>query len=211
MVGYDPVTLLVNAYTDVAASSWYYEAVAFGSYHGLYGGYGNGIFAPQDSMTRAMFVQVLANLNEQIENGEWRIENEDEGHDGNSQFTMHNAQFIDVPEGAWYYDAVTWAAESGIVSGVGDGRFGPDRAISRQEIAVMLSNYANFKGYAIPVYREMPNFTDQDSIASWALAASSALAEAGVINGSNNHFYPQENATRAEVAQMFKNFLRFVV
>ena len=109
------------------------------------------------------------------------------------------------PAGGTPFDA------KGAVGGVEEAPFDPDRAISRQEMAVMLSNYANFKGYAIPVHRAMPNFTDQDSIASWALAASSALAEAGVINGSNNRFNPQDNATRAEVAQMFKNFLRLVV
>ena len=57
----------------------------------------------------------------------------------------------------------------------------------------------------------MPNFTDQDSIASWALAALSALAEAGVINGSDNRLNPQDNTTRAEVAQMFRQFMRFVM
>ena len=75
----------------------------------------------------------------------------------------------------------------------------------------MLSNYANFKGYAIPVHRAMPIFIDQDSIASWALEATSAFAEAGVINGSDNRFNPQDYATRAEVAQMFRNFMRLVV
>ena len=104
-----------------------------------------------------------------------------------------------------------WAAESGIVQGVDIGVFAPERNISRQEMAVMLSNYAAFKGIEIPAHRVMPNFADLGDIASWALAASSALAEAGVLSGSDNRFNPQDNATRAEVAQMFKNFLRFVV
>ena len=192
VVGYDPVALWVNVFTDVPEDAWYYDAVAFANYHGLFSGYGDGRFGPQDSMTRAMFATVLYNLD-------------------SSPAPSGYAIFTDVPASAWYHNPVQWAAESGIVNGVGGGRFDPDRAISRQEMAVMLSNYANFKGYAIPIYRAMPNFTDQDSIASWALAATRALAEAGVINGSGNHFNPQDDATRAEVAQMLKNFLRFVV
>ena len=98
-----------------------------------------------------------------------------------------------------------------MVSGVGGGRFAPDRPITRQEMAVMLSNYTAFKGIDIPAHRAMPVFADHGQISEWALTASIALAKAGVINGSSNRFNPQGNATRAEVAQMFTNFMRFVV
>ena len=98
----------------------------------------------------------------------------------------------------------------GIVSGVGGGLFDPDRPITRQEMAVMLSNYAALKGYDIPSHRSMPNFTDQSQISDWAETAVSALSEAGVLSGSNNRFYPQNNATRSEVATMFRNFMRLV-
>ena len=132
------------------------------------------------------------------------MENEDEGGDSNSQFT-------DVPEGAWYYDAVLWAAENGIVQGVGGDAFAPERNISRQEMAVMLRNYAAYKACDMPVYRDMPTFTDHDRISLWAMSAVKELSEAGVLSGINNAFAPQSTATRAEVAQMIKNFLRFVV
>ena len=79
------------------------------------------------------------------------------------------------------------------------------------EMAVMLFNYANFKGYDIPVNRAMPSFADQADISEWALAAVGALAQAGVLSGSDNRFSPLDNATRAEAAQIFRNFLRFVV
>jgi hypothetical protein len=98
-----------------------------------------------------------------------------------------------------------------MVSGVGGGLFAPERAISRQEMAVMLMNYANFKGFEMPKNREALNFADADSFASWARNAILEMTEAGVINGSNGMFMPHRDATRAEVAQMFRNFLRFVV
>jgi len=192
VVGYDPVRLWVNSFTDIAESAWYYEAVAYANYHGLFSGYGGGIFAPQDSMTRAMFVTVLHKL---------------EGNPAPSG----SGRFADVAVSAWYHDPVQWASEQGIVSGVGDNRYAPDRPITRQEMAVMLMNYAKFKGYDMPVYREAINFTDTAQIASWANVAVKAMSEAGVLNGYNNAYNPLSTATRAEVAAMFKNFLRFVV
>ena len=97
-----------------------------------------------------------------------------------------------------------------MVSGVGGGRFAPDRTVSRQEMAVMLKNYADLMGYGIPTHRAMPPFTDQAGISGWAQAAARALSEAGILSGSDNQFAPLNNATRAEVATMFKNFMRFV-
>ena len=104
-----------------------------------------------------------------------------------------------------------WAAQSGIVSGVGEGLFSPITSITSQEMAVMLANYTNLKGIEIPAYREMPSFRDYASIADCAYYAARALAQAGVINGSYDEFAPLRTASRAEVATMFKNYLRFVV
>ena len=75
----------------------------------------------------------------------------------------------------------------------------------------MLANYASFKGIEIPAYREMPGFRDYAGIADWAYPAARSLAQAGVINGSYDEFAPRSTATRAEVATMFKNYLRFVM
>jgi len=190
VVGYDPVALWINVFSDVAEGAWYYDAVAYANYNGLFSGYGNGVFAPQGDMTRAMFVTVL-----------WNLEGKP-APDG-------TASFSDVGD-TWYSQAVLWAAENGIVNGVGGGEFAPDRAITRQEMAVMLLNYSDYKGYSIPANRDMPNFKDSGQIDLWAETAAKKLSEAGVISGDNNEFMPQKTATRAEVAQMFKNFLRFI-
>jgi len=119
--------------------------------------------------------------------------------------------FTDVPKGAWFYDAVLWAAESGIVSGSGNEKFEPQRAIARQEMVVLLHSYASFKDYNIPKNRELPQFSDHGQIGSWAKDAANAMADAGVINGNNGKFNPTDSATRAEVATLFKNFMRFIV
>ena len=193
VVGYDPVALWINIFSDVSEDAWYFDAVAYANFYELFGGYGDGLFGPGDSMTRAMFVQVLYNM------------------EGQPALSAEGSPFSDVLEGAWYYDAVIWAAENGIVTGVGGGRFDPSRAISRQEMAVMLLNFAECKGIELPQHRDLPDFSDYAQIDAWAETAAKALAEAGVLSGSNNEFMPGDDATRAQVAAMFKNYLRFVV
>jgi Leucine-rich repeat (LRR) protein len=191
VVGYDPVALWENVFSDVAEGVWYYDAVAYANYYRLFEGYGNGIFAPQDSMTRAMFATVL-----------WNQEGKPAPQGAKS--------FGDVPEGVWYHDAIIWAAECEIVAGYA-GNFDPNRAITRQEMSVMMHRYAGYKSYSLPDNRKLPTFTDYSQIASWAETAANELAEAGVLSGDNNQFMPNDVATRAQVAQMFKNFLRFVI
>ncbi|WP_372632308.1 S-layer homology domain-containing protein [Cohnella sp.] len=192
VVGYEPVTLWANPFKDIAKGAWYYDAVAYANYYGLFAGYGGGMFAPEDRMTRAMFVTVL-----------WKLEG--------AHAPSGSGKFVDVVPGAWYHAPAQWAAENGIVSGVSDGKYAPERAITRQEMALMLMNYANFKSYDLIENRSLPNFVDDNQIDSWAETAVRKLSAAGVLNGSNNGFMPQRDASRAEVAQMFKNFLRFVV
>jgi hypothetical protein len=140
--------------------------------------------------------------------------------DGQGSFmpndTMTRAMFVTVlwklegqPETdadiAWYAQAVAWAKANNIADF--DDIYTP---ITRQEMAVVLANYADFKNIAIPKNRDMPSFRDVNQIDAWAESAAKALAEAGVMNGADNNFMPQKDATRAEVAGMFRNFLRFV-
>ena len=181
----------MGIFSDTPTNAWYYNAVAFVTARGLFHGYGNGIFAPNDSMTRAMFVTVLHNL---------------EGRPAPSG----QARFTDVAVTAWEHDSVQWAAENGIVSGIGGGLYAPSQAITRQEMAVMLSNYADYKGVGLPALRDMPSFADSADIAEWARTAVERLARAGVISGDNNLIMPRKEASRAEVAQVFMNFVGFL-
>jgi len=191
VVGYDPVTLWMNIFSDVPESAWYYDAVAYVSFNELFEGVGGGLFSPNNSMSRAMFAQVL-----------WNLEGKPD--------LEYSVRFADVTDNAWYRNAVCWAAESAIVEGH-NGLFSPDRAITRQEVSVILYRYANFRGYDIPENRKL-NFSDALIIDDWASDAATALANAGILNGmGDNLFAPQQVATRAQVAQMFKNFVRFIV
>ncbi len=194
VAGYDPVALWINMFDDVNDSLWYYEAVAYVNYYGIFTGYGDGTFGPTDTMTRAMFVTAL-----------WKMEN------GPQPLTAAGGStiFPDVLPGMWYYDAIMWAAENGIINNEGGG-FTPETAIIRQEMAAIMLNYAVYKGYEIPSNREMPAYTDYQAIDMWAENAARKLSEAGVMAGENNMFQPNKNATRAEVAQLFKNFLRLI-
>jgi hypothetical protein len=195
VAGYDPVALWINIFNDIASGAWYFDAVAYSNYYGLFDGYGGGIYAPNDSMTRAMFVTVLWNL---------------EGRPA----PVNPDSFNDILPEEWYRSPVQWAAENGILTGVETitgGVFAPGKPITRQEMAAVLVNYASFKGYDIPVHRPMPGFTDHSQIDLWAESAARKLSEGGVINGDNGEFKPHKEASRAEVAQMFKNFLRLIV
>ena len=172
---------------------WAAGSINFLAARGLAGGVGNNLFAPNDPMTRAMFAQMLANI---------------EGADL-SQFTA--SRFNDVAIGAWYAPAVEWAASMGIVSGTGNGNFAPSRNITRQEMAVMLANYINFRGYTLPV-GTAPAFADDSSISSWAREAVTMMQLAGIVSGmGDGQFNPTDTANRAQVVAIFARFIETYV
>jgi len=115
--------------------------------------------------------------------------------------------FSDVPENEWYYEYVKWGYENGIVNGMGDGTFAPNSPISREQMAVMLCNYAAAIGFQLPQNVEIPAFTDYDAISPWALDYVLTVAGAGIINGfDTGEFLPQGVATRAQAAKVMYVF-----
>jgi hypothetical protein len=179
-----------NIFSDVKSADWYYNAVAFANLNGLFAGVGDGRFAPNDTMTRAMFVTVLYRMA------------------GSPDITATENPFADVPEGSYYGNATLWAADIGIASGTGNGNFSPDIGVTREQMAVFLANYASRTGITIPEVRSLM-FEDSAQISAWAKNAVNVLAQAGVINGRGNSlFEPQETATRAEVAAILFNFAK---
>lgn len=113
-------------------------------------------------------------------------------------------QFEDIPGGAWYTEAVRWAASAGIVGGYGNGLFGPDDKITREQLAVMLWRYA---GSPAATSKEL-RFSDAHQASGWALDALRWAVENGIINGKGSGILdPAGPATRAEAAEMLKNFL----
>jgi len=147
-------------------------------------------FSPNSSITRAQFVQVLANL---------------EGIDtSNKKITT---KFTDVPSGKWYTPAVKWASENSIVSGVGNGKFSPNKKVTREQMCVMLVNYAKFKGITLNKVEAKATFADNNKISSWAKDAVYVCQQANIVNGkSNNKFDPKGTGTRAEAATIFTTY-----
>jgi hypothetical protein len=173
---------------------WAKDDIDFVAMWGLLTGVGNGRFSPDAAMTRGMFVTVLG-----------RLAGVDAAAAGGSGFT-------DVKPGAYYAVYVKWAAEEGIVSGVGGGLFAPDREISREEMATMLLHYAKKTGYALTAPAGNGGFADYERIAPWARDAVKAMAQVGVIRGkAANVFDPQGKATRAEASAMLRRFIEFVI
>lgn len=116
------------------------------------------------------------------------------------------SSFTDVKSGAWYADAVSWATQKGIVSGYGNGRFGPNNNITREQLAVMLWRYA---GSPIST-ASLNSFTDQAKAGKYALAALRWAVEKGIISDKGNGTLdPKGNATRAEVAHMLMNYFAY--
>lgn len=154
-------------------------------------GYGNGIFGPNNNLSRAQLCQILYNK------------------EGRPAVTYTNI-FTDVAEVAWYFDAVTWAAANGIVEGYGNSLFGLDDPITREQLAVMLYRHAQYKGMAaVTLAENLTEFADADKISGYAVQAMNWAVNTGVVGGyEDKTLRPQNNVTRAQVTQMLKNFIR---
>ena len=183
-------------FTDVVAGTWYYGAEAYAYNNGLFAGMTPTTFAPNATMTRAMLVSVL-----------WRLAGEPAPKAPNT--------FVDVPDGAWYTDAVTWAAENGVVSGIGGSRFDPSGFVTREQTAEILYNYAHSKGYDVSARADLTVFPDAGSVSGWAEKALSWANAAGLINGTvrdgQTILDPQGSASRAQVAMILMNYVEHVV
>lgn len=183
-------------FTDVVAGTWYYGAAAYAYNNGLFAGMTPTTFAPNATMTRAMLVSVL-----------WRLAGEPAPKAPNT--------FVDVPDGAWYTDAVTWAAENGVVSGIGGSRFDPSGFVTREQTAEILYNYAHSKGYDVSARADLTAFPDAGSVSGWAEEALSWANAAGLINGTvrdgRTILDPQGSASRAQVAMILMNYVEHVV
>ena len=143
-------------------------------------------FAPEQTTTRAMIVSMLARL-EGVESAE-------------------SVGFADVAANDWYATAVNWAASVGVVNGYEDGTFQPNTAITREQLAAILMNYAAYKGEDVSVRADLSSYTDQPS--TWAEEAMQwAVAEELITGVTNDELQPQSSATRAQVAAILQRFL----
>ena len=167
---------------DDATSGWYKPAVDFAQASGLMSGMGDNKFAPDVTTTRAMVAQVMYELADEPD------------------VSGLTCPLSDVDSTAWYADAVIWAYNAGVVSGYEDGTFRPGRAITRQEMAVIMAGYLAWKGIDTTPGTEASayNIADLDDIAPWALESVCFCYEKGLLSGRGTSFAPLANATRAE-------------
>ena len=176
-----------SLFTDVGAEQWYYDSVGQAVDQGWMAGTGSYTFAPNAPMTRGMLAVVLYSL---------------EGR----PVPAGGAAFSDVPEGAWYGKAVQWASQTGVAAGRGDGTFGPQNAVTRQELAQMLYNYAGYKDGDLTAQGDLSAFPDGDAVAGWAETAMVWASGSGLINGHKDTglLDPGGAATRAQTAAILK-------
>lgn len=180
-------------YEDVPEDAWYYEAVQYTSEHGLFQGITETKFGPHITMTRGMLVTVL-----------YRLEGEP-AVDGQTQ------PFTDVDAGRYYGDAITWAANSGVVNGVTDTRFAPEAAVTREQMVTVLYRYAGLEGADVTAKADLESFPDHDQVKPYARDAFSWAVGAGIIQGNSNGgvttLSPRNSATRAQVAAVLMRYL----
>lgn len=174
-----------SAFTDVPTDAWYAEAVDYVREHGVMGGYGNGQFGPEDTLSRAQLAQILYNL---------------EGRPAVSG----QATFSDVAADSWCAEAVAWASENGVISGYGGGVFGVNDPTTREQAAAILWRYGGS-----PESGSTADVSDAASVSSWAQEAVRWANASGILDGmlTNQQFAPKANIKRGEVASMLYHYL----
>lgn len=191
ILGMLPMSALAanGAFSDVKTSDWFYDDVRYVCEKGLMDGTGSNTFSPKATTTRGMIVTIL-----------YRLSGEPAG--------SGVCPFSDVAAGKYYEKAIAWAAENRIVSGYADGTFGPDNAITREQLAAILYRYAVFCGYAVTASAEIGRFADADMVGSYALTAMKWASAEGLINGSGSKLDPKGSATRAQAAAILARFCK---
>ena len=183
----------VPNFTDINGH-WAKEHILFAVSRGLFSGTSETTFSPNTTLTRGMFVTALGRLA------------------GIDPVDYQTRKFTDVKADVYYAPYVNWAAKTGIVDGTTSTTFAPDSNITREQMAVIMKNYADKMGYSIPKTLEAVTFADNAQISSWAKDAVKAMQQAGVLSGKeNNRFDPQGNATRAEAATVLHRFVEVII
>ena len=173
-------------FVDVTEDKWYYDAVAYVYQQGIMVGMSETTFEPNTTVNRAQVVQMLYNLEGQVS--------------GDSGFS-------DIRDGQWYAKAVAWASANDVVAGYEDGTFRPTRAVTREEFAQILYNYAKCKGYGLSASADLGKFPDSGQVSSWAETALGWANGNGLINGHDDgRLDPKGSTIRAQAASILMNF-----
>ena len=177
-----------GSFSDVNTGNWYYSAVEYVAKKGIMTGISASSFGPNLDTTRGMIVTIL-----------YRLENQPTGTEA--------AAFSDVRAGQYYADAIAWANANGIVTGYGNGLFGPNDAITREQMAAILYRYAQYKEYDVSASAELTAFSDAANVSRYAVDAMKWANAAGLINGvTSSKLAPGNSAARAQVASILMRF-----
>lgn len=172
---------------DVLVKAWYHDAVDYVVEHGIMTGTSATTFEPNTTLSRAMVAQILYNLE-----GQPAVE-------GESTFTDASTH--------WAVDAITWAQKTGVVDGYENNTFRPNQAVTREELAQMLYNYAQYKKITLPALGDLSKFPDGDKVSPWARTAMKWATGLGVINGyEDSTLEPGGDSTRAQAASILMRF-----
>ncbi len=194
----EPTKIDINAMYPVVKQSnfsdisnhWANEPIKYLADRGIINGMNDTTFAPNNNITRAEFITLLAKM-DNIDINKYKAEN-----------------FIDVSKDAWFNPYVDWAAKSGITSGITSTTFAPNDNITREQMAVMIERFCNYKNFSLNKNKEQLNFIDTNNISSYASSSIAKVQQAGIINGRpDGSFAPKSNATRGESAQMLYTML----
>jgi hypothetical protein len=186
----------------VADDAWYAADVLWAYANGLFRGTEDNVFSPDLTVTRGMLVTVLGRMYGDEAGAYAQVVVEAEA------AADATTGFDDVAPGKYYTPYVAWAQESGIVAGVGGNRFSPDAEITRQDLAVIITRYADFAKKQFPVTLQYAAFADEAEIAGYAQSAVQTLYCGGIVNGKpDNRFDPRGSTTRAEVAAILHRFI----
>ena len=184
--------LFYNAFTDVPNGAWYTGAALWCNSRGYITGTGATTFSPNAALTRGMFVQILARV----------------AIGGGLDGYAYKGRFSDVRPDVWYAKAVQWAVDNNVTGGTGATTFSPDMPVTREQLATFFFAYAKSKGYDVSASAELGKYADAGQISSWAENAVSWAVAEGLISGTSaSSVSPKINATRAQAAVIFRNFV----
>ena len=186
----EPSTDVTDIFNDVTPGAWYVDVVQYAYDHGLMTGTSATTFEPDTTTSRGMIVSILHRL------------------EGSPVVT--GSDFTDVNDSDWYGQAVAWAASEGIVAGFENGTFQPNATVTREQMAAILYNYAEYKGIDTSARADLSAYSDQPS--AWAQDVMEWANAEGLITGTTaTTLDPQGTATRAQVAAMLQRFIENVL
>ena len=174
-------------FPDVDENDWFYDEVVYVYENGLMNGVENNQFAPNTATNRAMLATILYRL-------------------AGEPAVSGDLPFTDVESGTWYTDAVLWAAQNGIVNGLGEDTFAPMNTLTREQLVTMLYRYAEAEGYDVSAAADLSGYPDAGKVQPYAQDAMTWAVAEGIVEGMDGNLNPAGHATRAQIATILMRF-----